>query len=234
MTKKTGLVLLLAVLGAIAACSGSPKPVATGPSAVTTSPTPLVSPPPGTPLTTTPPGPSPVSQTTTSGMIQWTSPAHTYTIQVPPSWVTTTVCSGSSANLCSTATTQTATDVWYDPANPGRRVTVNTCAAPSCFASDASGSPIFPPAIPGASVTQTISRNELRFTLPAGTHPQGPYTIHGTAVGSQPPNTGLAPGQTTNGPPTFPVYTVWVSLPDAEQNLAQVLLNNFQVLVPGD
>ncbi|MGH2717116.1 MAG: hypothetical protein ACRDJU_00860, partial [Actinomycetota bacterium] len=66
------------------------------------------------PASTPTPSPSDLTATVTStGLVQRSAASAFFTIQVPPSWVTTTACGGAGANLCNYISTNTAQDVWY-------------------------------------------------------------------------------------------------------------------------
>lgn len=157
------------------------------------------------------------SGTSGPGLVQRSSirPAG-WIMQIPSNWTRGGQCTAQAATLCSFQTADTDTDVWYDPANQGRRVTIVTCRSGSCAAVQPTGAPVFPPNIQGTEETAVQGPGRFSYTLGPGDHTQGPYRIDGLYVAT---SSGSAVG--------FPVYTVNTSIPDSADWLAQDILNSF-------
>jgi hypothetical protein len=136
-------------------------------------------------------------------------------MKVPSNWVQV-ACTSSPTAVCSSQSGNTDVDVWFDPANPGRRVSVTTCLRDGCAAKQANGAPVFPPKVNGTASSTLLSPGRLAFTLSAGPHVEGPYRIDGLVVAT-------ASGTS----PSFPVYTVTTSLPDSVHWLADEILTSF-------
>jgi len=137
-------------------------------------------------------------------------------MQIPSNWARAGPCVAPASNLCSAQTGDSDTDVWFDPSNQGRRVTIVTCRDAACAAAAPGGAPVFPPNVPGTATTAVQSTGRLAYTLAPGDHTQGPYRIDGVFVA------------TVSGPSlAFPVYTVDTSLPDSVHWLANEILNSF-------
>jgi hypothetical protein len=139
-----------------------------------------------------------------------------WSIKIPETWQRAGPCTNQSAGLCSTVAGDTDIEVWHDPTNTGRRVTIVTCRGGGCAATRPTGGPVFPPAVQGAAVTTLQGPGKLAFTLGPGTHPVGPYRIDGVVVTNM---AGVAP--------SFPVFTVMTSLPDSVHWLATDILSSF-------
>lgn len=157
------------------------------------------------------------SGTSGPGLVQRTSirPAG-WGMQIPSNWQRGAACAAQAATLCSSQTGDTDVDIWFDPANQGRRVTIVTCRAATCAAAQPTGAPTFPPNVPGTAETAVESAGRFAFTLSPGEHTQGPYRIDGLFV------------TTVSGASlAFPVYTVTTSLPDSVHWLAEDILNSF-------
>jgi len=157
------------------------------------------------------------SGTSGPGLVQRASirPAG-WNMQIPSNWQRGAACTAQSATLCSFQSGDTDTDIWFDPANQGRRVTIVTCRAATCAAAQPTGAPQFPPNIPGIAETAVESAGRFAYTLSPGDHTEGPYRIDGLFV------------TTVSGASlAFPVYTVTTSLPDSVHWLAEDILDSF-------
>ena len=157
------------------------------------------------------------SGTSGPGLVQRASirPAG-WTMQIPSNWQRGGPCTAQAATLCSFQSADTDTDIWYDPANQGRRVTIVTCRGAACATAQPSGAPLFPPNVPGTAETAVESAGRFAYTLAPGDHTQGPYRVDGVFVAS-----------VSGASLTFPVYTVNTSLPDSVHWLAEDILNSF-------
>jgi hypothetical protein len=142
-------------------------------------------------------------------------------MKTPSNWELAGACTAQSKAPCSSQAADTDVDVWRDPANQGRRVTVITCRGGGCAAKQPNGAPTFPPKVIGAASTQVRSSGRLAYTLGAGNHAEGPYRIDGLFVTT-------AAGRALS----FPVYTVTTSLPDSVHWLADQILTSFTIGPP--
>lgn len=147
-----------------------------------------------------------------------------WSIMLLSSWRQAPSCSqpDGSSGACSSQDAGRSTEVWYDPANSGRRLTVVTCRDVACAAAGTGGSPLFPPRITATVSTQVMAPGRFAFTLAPGADPAaGPYRIDG-----------LYAARLSGSALRFPVYTVLTSLPDSVHWLATDILDSFTMGAP--
>jgi hypothetical protein len=120
-------------------------------------------------------------------------------------------------SLCSTEGGDTDIDVWFDPADPNRRLTVTTCRGDACFPRTAALAPRLV-APPGTSVISRDGEWELAYTQRPGTSTLSPASEQVTT---------LLLATHSGGKAGYPVYTVRVELPPSQAALATAIVNTF-------
>jgi hypothetical protein len=138
-----------------------------------------------------------------------------WSLKVPVGWEQT-VCKEPHGSLCSYNDNTTSTDVWFDPADNGARITVSTCFFKGCGSLVSGNRPIVE--VP-FQVTSSVRINSWEIAF---------HIDENVAFGNYPID-GIVEAAHMGLEPAFPMVTVTVSLPASQHSLATGILDSLYI-----